>query len=1025
MDKWNTCGESKMSLSNLLANFAEPAAEFRGAPFWAWNAGLEPEKLRSQIRNMKDMGMGGFFMHSRVGLATTYLGKEWFDCIRVCIEEAGKLGMSAWLYDEDRWPSGAAGGIVTADDRFKMKQLYMERGKITSAGEQLALYAARFDNDKVLEYRRVAAPDEALPGEELIRCYYDFAARSGAFNGETYLDTLNKEAAAKFIEVTHEAYYREFEKYFGREVPGIFTDEPCYWLPYQGEVNLPWTCGFEKLFLEKYRYDICDFLPELYFSCKEKVSKVRYHYYGLLTGLFVDAFARQTGQWCSDHNAALTGHVLWEDDLDGHTSCVGNAMRFYEHMQIPGIDLLTEHWLTPATAKQCTSVARQLGRKRRLSEMYGCTGWDFPLAGHKALGDWQYAMGINFRCHHLYWYSMEAEAKRDYPATISGHSPWHTVYSKLEDHFARLGSVLAEGEEIRDILVIHPMESAWCIKYRMSKDMAPEMKKLNEEFITLANTLLAENLDFDYGDEELLARYASCEGTRLRVGKAVYKAVVIPELETIRSSTLKLLKEFAANGGKVLCFEHVPQHVDAERVENAEELFAGFEKCSMQTAASELAVFRRVSMTIPDGRQAESLLYHYSSDGENPVLFVCNTSVGFSADCMTLPMVRDRRTAYPAVRIAVSAPAGKHLYELDTFEGTVKKVQFSFENGQYIFDSSFDVLASRLFLFSSQELPQAADPGSPQETSRQITLEQASLQIVRDEPNVLILDHADITVDGKEFARNFFILKADDRLRKLLGASPRGGAMLQPYMTAGAGPEKCLDLKLDFHFECTVIPEKPCRLVIERPELYRIFLNGTELSSAPDGFWTAPELQTIEIPSDRLNTGKNILTCRTQYHEYLPGLESLFILGEFSVKDNTMYGTVSTLEYGDWCRQGFPWYGGNMSYILPLDKVPADASSLEIPEWRGAALGISINGGEEKLFFTPPYRMPLDGLLKRDGSDHATVKIYGHRRNVFGPFYGRDQWPSWTGPAAFKVQEISVRQSVPCGMLQNAVINCR
>ena len=69
--------------------------------------------------------------------------------------------------------------------------------------------------------------------------------------------------------------------------------------------------------------------------------------------------------------------------------------------------------------------------------------------------------------------------------------------------------------------------------------------------------------------------------------------------------------------------------------------------------------------------------------------------------------------------------------------------------------------------------------------------------------------------------------------------------------------------------------------------------------------------------------------------------------------------------------------------------------------------------------------MPLDGLLKRDGSDHATVKIYGHRRNVFGPFYGRDQWPSWTGPAAFKVQEISVRQSVPCGMLQNAVINCR
>jgi hypothetical protein len=104
-------------LKNLLSQVAAPGAAFRGAPFWAWNSKLEPEELRRQIRIFKQMGLGGFFMHARVGLGTPYLSPEWFRCIGACVDEAKKLGLDAWLYDEDRWPSGAAGGIVTKDPK--------------------------------------------------------------------------------------------------------------------------------------------------------------------------------------------------------------------------------------------------------------------------------------------------------------------------------------------------------------------------------------------------------------------------------------------------------------------------------------------------------------------------------------------------------------------------------------------------------------------------------------------------------------------------------------------------------------------------------------------------------------------------------------------------------------------------------------------------------------------------------------------------------------------------------------------
>jgi hypothetical protein len=54
-------------------------------------------------------------MHVRVGLDTEYMGSEFMDMVRACVDYAEKREMLACLYDEDRWPSGCAGGKVTKD----------------------------------------------------------------------------------------------------------------------------------------------------------------------------------------------------------------------------------------------------------------------------------------------------------------------------------------------------------------------------------------------------------------------------------------------------------------------------------------------------------------------------------------------------------------------------------------------------------------------------------------------------------------------------------------------------------------------------------------------------------------------------------------------------------------------------------------------------------------------------------------------------------------------------------------------
>ena len=110
--------------------FRNPPKEFRPSPFWSWNDKLNDEELTWQINEMKDKGFGGYFMHSRGGVETRYLGKEWMKRVRTCLEAGKRIGIASWLYDEDKWPSGFAGGFVTKRNRrFRAKGISLEIGR--------------------------------------------------------------------------------------------------------------------------------------------------------------------------------------------------------------------------------------------------------------------------------------------------------------------------------------------------------------------------------------------------------------------------------------------------------------------------------------------------------------------------------------------------------------------------------------------------------------------------------------------------------------------------------------------------------------------------------------------------------------------------------------------------------------------------------------------------------------------------------------------------------------------------------
>ncbi len=548
---------------------------YRSAPFWAWNGKLDKEELKKQLIYMKKMGFGGVFMHSRTGLKTEYLGEEWFACIRECAKEAEKLGLKAWLYDEDRWPSGSAGGVVSRNPRFRSKFIGMKEVSPDSFDMKrygqgfLNAFAVKIENGMLSDYYPVTHRADVKDGYTVQVYFVEEMQKSDFYNGFTYLDTLSREATEAFLRSTHELYKRECGDMFGKQLIGIFMDEPQRGCCFGGfgidnpdkENMTPFTYDLPRAFRGRFGYELLDRLPELYFGNTEKDpqnkwSPVAYDYMLCLQHMFLENYAKPIRDWCRKNKLLVTGHILHEDSLCNQAGASGSVQQYYEYMDCPGIDILGEgnygYWI----AKQVDSVKKQLGKKLALSEMYGAAGWQFPFEGHKFLGDWQAVFGINFRCQHLSWYTMEGEAKRDYPASIFFQSAWYEKYSYVEDYFARMNLIASTGKSVTEVLVVNPVESVYGYirKGALSGIWAAsdELKALEKQYTDLFYALTEKGVSFDIGDEAILQTHAKIEGNVLRVGKERYSIVVLSGCDNLRKSTLELLNAFSAAGGIVI-----------------------------------------------------------------------------------------------------------------------------------------------------------------------------------------------------------------------------------------------------------------------------------------------------------------------------------------------------------------------------------------------------------------------------------------------------------------------------------------
>ena len=1027
--------------------FIAPSVAYRGKPFWSWNGELRGEELVRQAHVMKEMGLGGYFMHSRAGLITEYLGDEWFDLINEVADAAEADGMEAWLYDEDRWPSGSAGGKVTVDPQYRMKALYVFESApdaMTWDEQSFALYVAKLDGIDLWAYeeldtstiacvncakraanaaiQRLAPTAEDKPGEwKVLRFAIVPDKPNSNYNGTTYIDTMSLKATQKFIEMTHEEYAKRCGDRLGRSIKGIFTDEPhrghCFDNRREADgVISCGTCWTDDIFEEfeiRYGFACRPILPELFYRLNgEKVAPVKLHYIDLADHLFLERFAKPINDWCNDHGIYFTGHVLHEDSLMNQTVPHGSLMRFYEYMGYPGVDVLTEHNRCYWIVKQLASATRQLGKKWLLSELYGCTGWQFDFKAHKAVGDWQALFGINLRCQHLSWYTMEGESKRDYPASILHQSPWYKDYSKVEDYFARFGLVMSEGAPDCDVLLLNPIESVWCQAYAgwasWISNVSPDVAPYEQRYAQIFHMLADHQIDFDYGEEEMMSRMAKVEigvdgRPVLRVGEATYRTVIVTNMLTIRPTTMALLEEFMGRGGKVIFAGDVPAYVDAMPSDEPAKLsqMVGAVKVDLTAEALVSAVRANtqayVSVVDGVGDAEKSVFAQVRKDfgGDGYAVVILNT---------------DRQHAKENLTIKMAVPEGYYVQEWDLESGArYDATAVSYHvGGEMCIATELEAAGTRCYVLTrdKEDLPEVALYA----TTDTATL-TGDFTYTTDECNVCVLDWVKWRWADGEWHDTREVLWADRQVRTDIGIEWRGGEMLQPWYAKLHDKKEYGHLQLSYEFNIDVMPQGDVYLAGERPELNTYKVNGVALQNDDiNDFWVDDCFKRMAIPAGALKLGRNEVTIDVTFMR-TTNIEACYLLGNFGVAMDGQNRTLTTLPATIGCdnyqNYQMPFYTGCMTFhILPeqykaiLGEAASDADRIVLTpcQFTGGCAKVTALGQTTVLGWDP-YEADITEAYRQNAP--IDVTIVGTRTNVFGPLHEVAKPAGACGPGNF------------------------
>ncbi len=988
---------SSEAYTEVFKKFQDPPADYRSAPLWVWNDRVTHAQIEEQLADFKTRGIGGVFIHPRPGLITPYLSDEWLSSCRHAVDVGKKLGLKVWLYDENSYPSGFAGGHVPAvmPDAVRTGLRMTTAAELPKTFEREPLLILRKGPSGFEEVTAAARRTNPGPGE-----YYLFDLNkqtpSPWYGGFTYVDLMRRDVTEKFLEVTLDAYRRTIGDEFGGVVPGVFQDEAEI-APAGGRnmVVVNYTPALFGEFQARWGYDLRLHLPSLFDDLGD-YQRVRHNYYSTLLDLFIENWAKPYFNYCTANNLQFTGHY-WEHEWP-RPVVNPDSMAFSAYAHMPGIDILMNDFQADTHAqfgnaravKEIRSAANQMGRSRTMSETFGAGGWDMTFFDQKRIADWEYALGVNFMNQHLSYVTIKGARKRDHPLSFSYHEPWWNSYKILADYFGRLSVVLSSGRQDNRILVIEPTTTAWM--HYSTRGETDRVKALGKEFQDFVNRLEAAQVEYDLGSEAIIRDFGKIQGEKFLVGQQAYGLVILPPaMENLNGPTVELLEKYLAGGGRVLSWVRPPKFIEGKVGDRLEKLAAGQpQKWLMAEEPLDLKKIEQLSPSrfvfeIATAQPASpNLVFHHRrSLKDAELVFLVNTS--------------DKESASGTI-----LGPGESCQEWDLFTGEASAYPSRPEKGRLKVQFQLSPGGSLLLCFKPETEPRS----SARSLGSSILPAQNEAVVKRLSPNILTLDYCDLALGGKT-ENDLYFYEAQLKTFRHHGLDRNPWDSAVQYKTNILDKDKFAPdsgFEATFHFEVAEgVDTASLQAVVERPELFHVLINGQKVEPLKDSWWLDRAFGVFDI-GPFIKPGDNALLVKASPFTIHSELEPVYVRGDFGLEAQARGFRIvpsSPMKLGRaWNGQGLPFYSGavsyNKTYYLRMNDLRRNRFWVELGRWLGAVAEVRLNGKSAGLIAFQPARLDVTDYLTL-GSNEVSVVVFGTLKNTLGPFHNNPRlgmaWP--------------------------------
>lgn len=378
------------------------------------------------------------------------------------------------------------------------------------------------------------------------------------------MDYLNPEAVKGYIEITHEAYYQRFKKYFDNgTITSSFYDEPSFYpagglTAYGVEGARMWTDGLNDFFKTMYPdEDPLLLYPALWYDIGEDTNAARDKLYGVRSEMFAKNYIGQINDWCTEHGIKLMGHMLFEEWVNPLCS-EGDLMLCFKYQEIPGVDCIGHYGYSQEAYKVISSSAFNWDKQLVMSETFGAMSADMPASMLYRQTIDLYTKGINLIVPHAIWYSDTQNVV--YPPELSYRNPKYAeVLPEYNQYTARLSSILQkEGVHVADIAMLYPIDYLESVYYFNGQQNNPA----DANYMQIGEYLsLTARRDFTYLHPEVLDACKLEDGKLVidnKVNREQFRVFLVPGMKVISLSNLEKIYEFWKAGNPVIFVGTIP-----------------------------------------------------------------------------------------------------------------------------------------------------------------------------------------------------------------------------------------------------------------------------------------------------------------------------------------------------------------------------------------------------------------------------------------------------------------------------------